>query len=33
MKRLFESRKVLAANSTLPTPDAKIMFTKAPIIQ
>ena len=33
MKRLFESKNILAANSTLPSPDAKIIFTKAPFIQ
>ena len=36
MKRLFESKKVLAANSALPSPDAKSIFpifTKAPFIQ
>ena len=33
MKRLFESRNVLAANSGLPSPDAKLIFTKAPFIQ
>ena len=33
MKKLFESRKVLASGSPLPTPDAKIIFTKAPYIQ
>ena len=33
MKRLFESKEVLAANSALPSPDAKIIFTKAPFIQ
>ena len=31
IKRLFESRKVLAA--TIPASDAKIIFTKAPFIQ
>ena len=29
MKRLFESRKVLAAGTVIPAPDAKIIFTKA----
>ena len=29
MKRLFESRKVLAAGTAIPVPDAKIIFTKA----
>ena len=33
MKRLFESRKVPAAGSALPTPDVKIIFTKTPYIQ
>ena len=33
MKRLFKSRKVLASGSALPTPDVKIIFTKAPYIQ
>ena len=33
MKRLFESRKVLASGTALPTPDAKIIFTKAPYIK
>ena len=33
MKRLFESRKVLAPGTALPTPDAKIIFTKAPYIK
>ena len=33
MKRLFESRKVLASTATIPKPDAKIIFTKAPFIQ
>ena len=33
MKRLFESRKVLASGSALPTRDVKIIFTKAPYIQ
>ena len=33
MERLFESKEVLAANSALPSPDAKIIFTKAPFIQ
>ena len=32
MKRLFESRKVLAAGTVIPAPDAKIIFTKAPYI-
>ena len=33
MKRLFESKKVLDANLDIPSPDAKIIFTKAPFIQ
>ena len=33
MKRLFESRKVLAARTAIPAPYAKIIFTKAPFIQ
>ena len=33
MKGLFESKEVLATNSALPSPDAKIVFTKAPFIQ
>ena len=33
MKRLIESKKVLAANSALPSADAKIIFRKAPFIQ
>ena len=33
MKRLFESWKVLALGSALPTPDVKIIFTMAPYIQ
>ena len=33
MKRLFESRKVLASGSALPMPGVKIIFTKAPYIQ
>ena len=33
MKRLFESRKVLATGTAIPAPDAKIIFTKAPYIQ
>ena len=32
--KLFESRKVLASTTiTAPTPDAKIIFTRAPFIQ
>ena len=33
LKKLFESRKVLAATAGLPCPDAKIIFTKTPFIQ
>ena len=33
MKRLFESRKVLAAGTVIPAPDTKIIFTKAPFTQ
>ena len=33
MKKLFESRKVRASGSALPTPDVKIIFTKAPFVQ
>ena len=33
IKRLFESKEVLAANSALPSADAKIILTKAPFIQ
>ena len=33
MKKLSKSRKVLAAGPDIPSPDAKIIFTKAPFIQ
>ena len=33
MKRLFESRKVLATRTAIPPPDAKMIFIKAPFIQ
>ena len=33
MKILFKSKKVLAAGSAVPSPDAKIIFTKATFIQ
>ena len=33
MKKLFESRKVLATGTAIPVADAKIIFTKAPFIQ
>ena len=32
MKRLFESRKVFVSTAIIPSPDAKIIFTKAPFI-
>ena len=32
LKKLFESKKVLAATAGLPSPDAKIVFTKAPFM-
>ena len=32
IKKLFESRKVWALGATLPMPDVKIIFTKAPYI-
>ena len=32
MKKLFESRKVLAADADIPSPGAKIIFTKVPFI-
>ena len=32
-KKMFESGKVYASGTVLPTPDVKIMFTKAPFIQ
>ena len=32
-KKLFESRKVQASRTAISTPDAKIIFTKAPFIQ
>ena len=32
-KRLFESKKLLASGTAIPTPDVKIIFTKAPFIQ
>ena len=32
-KKMFESKKVLAATAGLPSPDAKIIFTRAPFIQ
>ena len=33
MKKLFESRKVRAAGANIPSPDVKIIFTKASFIQ
>ena len=33
LKKLFELRKVLAATNGLPSPDAKIIFTKASFIR
>ena len=33
MEKLFESRKPLAANATVPEADAQIIFTRAPFIQ
>lgn len=33
MKKLFESRNLLAAGSAISSPDAKIIFTKGPFIQ
>ena len=33
MKRLFESQKLLATGTALPSPDVQIIFTKAPYIQ
>ena len=33
MKKLFESRKVLAAGTAIPAPNAKTIFTKAPLVQ
>ena len=33
MKRLFEPRKVLGSTAARPTPNAKIIFTKATFIQ
>ena len=32
MKRLFESRKVLATGAVILAPDPKFIFTKAPYI-
>ena len=33
MKKLFECRKRLVSGAAIPTPDAKIVFTKAPFVQ
>ena len=33
MKKLSESRKLLASGTAIPAADAKIIFTKAPFIQ
>ena len=33
MKRLSESKKVLASTTTVPAPNGKIIFTKVPFIQ
>ena len=33
MKKIFESRKVLAAASAIPALDVKVIFTKAPFVQ
>ena len=33
MKKLFESKKLTATGSAIPSPNAKIIFTKAPFIQ
>ena len=33
MKKLFESTKLSATNADIPTPDAKVMFTKALLVQ
>ena len=33
MEKLFESRKTLAANATIPEVDAEIIFTRAPFVQ
>ena len=33
MDKLFESRKVLAANAAIPEVDAEIIFTRAPFVQ
>ena len=33
MDKLFESRKVVAANAAIPKVDAEIIFTRAPFVQ
>ena len=33
MKKLFESKKVLAPGTAIPSPNVQIIFTKAPYIQ
>ena len=33
MDKLFESRKILAANSAIPEVDAEIILTRAPFVQ
>ena len=33
MDKLFESRKILAANSAIPEEDAEIILTRAPFVQ
>ena len=33
MDKLFESRKVLAANSAIPDADAQMLFARVPFIQ
>ena len=33
MEKLFESRKVLAANATIPKVDSEIIFTRVPFVQ
>ena len=33
LEKLFESKMVLAANTAIPAPDAKIIFTNVPFIQ
>ena len=33
MKRLFESKKAFVAGAAISSPDAKIIFTKTPVMQ